>query len=309
MQEIINPIARHILESELNANTFLRLTNKGGNELYIVNNHNAPNVLLEIGRLREFAFREGGGGTGKELDLDEYDTGEHCYEQLIVWSPEDKEIVGGYRFIKCKNAIDSDGKIHLSTLHYFNFSNEFIKDFLPYTIELGRSFVQPLYQSKDGGRKGLFSLDNLWDGLGALIVLHKDVHYFFGKVTMYKSFNTNARDLIIGFMHHYFPDNKKLVVSKPELKKEITTDIHNFLLQLKDLDYKEGHILLNQKVREHGETVPPLVNSYMNVSATMRTFETANNPDFGDVDETCIFIDMREIYPSKSERHVATFIA
>jgi hypothetical protein len=307
MQQIIAPINRSLLASELNADTFLRHTNKGGNELYIVNNNNAPNVLLEIGRLRELAFREGGGGTGAALDLDAYDTGAHCYQQLIVWSPEDQEIVGGYRYIKCKDAIEANGDIHLSTLHYFDFSEEFKKDYLPYTIELGRSFVQPLYQNKDGGRKGLFSLDNLWDGLGALIVLHDDVHYFFGKVTMYKSFNVQARDHIIAFMYHYFPDPKKLVLAKPALRKSITTPVENFVQSLQGLDYKVGHILLNQAVRDLGEQVPPLVNSYMNVSATMKTFETANNPDFGDVDETCIFIDMREIYPSKAERHVSTF--
>jgi putative hemolysin len=309
MQPIIAPIDKKILLSELNAYTFLRTTNKGDNELYIVNQHNAPNTILEIGRLREEAFRLGGGGTGKEVDLDDYDTSAHCYQQLIVWDPETQEIVGGYRYIKCADAIDANGKIHLSTLSYFDFSEQYLKDYLPKTIELGRSFVQPNYQNKDGNRKGLFSLDNLWDGLGALMVLHKDeVQYFFGKMTMYKQFNQIARDHIIGFLYHYFPDADKLVVAKPHLKKSITHDIQAFLTQLKSLEFKAGHQLLNQIVKEHGETVPPLINSYMNLSSTMKTFDTAYNPDFGDVDETCILVNMLDIYDSKKDRHLNTFV-
>ena len=309
MQPIIAPIPKEVLLSELNASTFLRTTNKGDNELYIINQHNAPNVVREIGRLREEAFRLGGGGTGKEIDLDEYDTSEHCYQQLIVWNPEENEIVGGYRYIRCADAIDTNGDIHLSTTHYFNFSAQFLKDYLPKTIELGRSFVQPNYQNKDGNRKGLFSLDNLWDGLGALMVMHKDdVQYFFGKMTMYKQFNAIARDHIISFLYHYFPDKDKLVTAKAELRKPVLHDVQDFLIKLKELPYKEGHLLLNHIIKEYGETVPPLINSYMNLSSTMKTFETAYNPDFGDVDETCILIDMNDIYESKKDRHVTTYV-
>jgi hypothetical protein len=308
MESIIAPIAKSILKSELNTQTFLRATNKGDNEIYIVNNNNAPNVVLEIGRLREAAFRGGGGGTGKSADLDEYDTNKNCYEQLVVWSPEDEEIVGGYRFIHCKNAIDANGEVHLSTTHYFNFSTQFIKDYLPYTIELGRSFIQPLYQNKEGNRKGLFSLDNLWDGLGALMVLNKDLIYFFGKVTMYASFNQIARDSIITFMHHYFPDADKLVTAKADLYKGINNDLSEFEKSLDGKNYKDGHILLTHFVKDNEEHIPPMINSYMNISATMKTFDTAFNKDFGDVEETGILIDIRDIYDTKKDRHVTTFV-
>lgn len=307
MEEIIAPVSRALLEQELNEHTFLRKTNKGGNEIYIVNADNAPNVLLEIGRLREWAFREGGGGTGKPYDLDEYDEGPYSYQQLIVWSPEDKEIIGGYRYVKCKDVIDTNGKVHLSTTHYFDFSEQFIKDYLPYTIELGRSFVQPLYQSKDGGKKGLFSLDNLWDGLGALVVLHPDIQYFFGKVTMYKTFDLVARDHIMAFMQYYFPDKDNLLQAKPELKVAIVSPVTDFLNQLQGQEYKQGHLILNNFVKERGENIPPLINNYMNLSSTMKTFDTANNPDFGDVEETCILIAIKDIFPTKAERHVSTF--
>lgn len=308
MKEIIAPVSRAVLEEELNENTFLRHTNKGGNELYVINDETGPNTLLEIGRLRELAFRDSGGGTGLDCDLDEYDRGRYAYQQLIVWDPDAKEIIGGYRYIKCKDAIDANGVVHLSTTHYFDLSEKFVKDFLPTTIELGRSFVQPMYQGAQGGKKALFSLDNLWDGLGALVVLNPEVEYFFGKVTMYKSFDLAARDHIMAFMQTRFPDREELLRAKPELYQGITTDVQEFVAAIKPMDYRSAYGLLSNFVRSKGEQVPPLVNAYMSLSNTMRTFETANNPDFGDVEETCILVAIRDIYPEKSERHIQTFV-
>ncbi|OJV50396.1 MAG: hemolysin [Bacteroidetes bacterium 43-16] len=309
MEDIIAPISRGLLEQELNEKTFLRYTNKGGNELYVVNGQTSPNTLLEIGRLRELAFRDSGGGTGLACDLDDYDRGDHAYQQLIVWDPDAKEIIGGYRYIKCKDAIDAEGNIHLSTTHYFDFSEQFVKDYLPTTIELGRSFVQPKYQGKEGGKKALFSLDNLWDGLGALVVLNPDIEYFFGKVTMYKSFDLVARDHILAFMRSRFPDKDGLLSSKPELLESVKTEVAGFLREIEHMDYKAAYNTLSNYVRSRGEAVPPLINSYMGLSSTMRTFDTANNPDFGDVEETCILVSIKDIYPEKSERHIKSFEA
>ena len=200
MERIIDPIDKAILKRELNSDRFLRTTRKGGNEIYCVNIHNSPNVLKEIGRLREVTFRASGGGTGQALDLDDFDTSENCYDQLIVWSPEDEEIIGGYRFILCKKAIRDINNIELSTAHYFSFSEKFITDYLPNTIELGRSWVQPNFQPTVNPRKGLFALDNIWDGLGAIVKTNPDIKYFFGKVTMYPTYNTEARDFLLHFI-------------------------------------------------------------------------------------------------------------
>ena len=201
MMDTIAPISKELLKKELNEKQFIRQTRKGGNEIYSVDIHSSPNVLKEIGRLREVTFRASGGGTGKELDLDHYDTDEICYQQLIVWSPEDEEIIGGYRYIKCVNAIQNLPEINLSTKHYFSFTSRFISDFLPYTIELGRSWVQPDYQPSVNPRKGLFALDNIWDGLGAIIKFNPEIKYFFGKVTMYPNYNTEARNFLLTFMN------------------------------------------------------------------------------------------------------------
>jgi hypothetical protein len=303
MEEIIPAISKEVLKSELTKERFLRYTRKGDNEIYVVNQKNAPNTLQEIGRLREVTFRASGGGTGLSVDLDEFDTNEICYEQLIVWSPEDEEIIGGYRFIKCADAIDdSTGEIHLSTTHYFDFTERFITEYLPYTIELGRSWVQPNFQPTVNPRKGLFALDNIWDGLGALVIFNPEIRYFFGKVTMYPNYNTASRDFLLHFMHHYFPDNENLM--KPFHPLVQNYDKKYVEEQLKGLDFKDGFKVLNSAVRENGEFIPPLVNIYMNLSPTMKTFGTAVNPEFGNVEETGILVTIADIFEEKKERHM-----
>lgn len=305
MQAIIAPIDKEVLKRELSQDRWVRKANFGENHIYIVNYHNAPNVLREIGRLRESSFRAAGGGTGLELDLDDFDTCKNCYEQLIVWNPLDEEIVGGYRYIDCRNAVSKNGEVELATSELFNFSALFIEKYLPFTIELGRSFVQPAYQPSLNNRKGIFSLDNLWDGLGALVIDNPDTKYFFGKITMYPHFNAEARDVIHYFMNHYFPDKEQLITPKEPLGYK--TDISQVAGMFDRQDYKEGHKTLNQFVRKKGENIPPLVNAYMNLSLSMKNFGTAINPHFGDVEETGILVTIADIYPSKKERHIASY--
>ena len=260
-------------------------------------------MIQEIGRLREITFRASGGGTGLSIDLDEYDLGEYAYEQLIVWSPEDEEIIGGYRFAFCERAMDKEGNIHLSTTHYFDFTEAFISQYLPYTIELGRSWVQPNFQPTVNPRKGLFALDNIWDGLGVLVREHPEIKYFFGKVTMYTNYDTASRDFLLHFMHTYFPDREGLMKPFHPLIQDYDRAYADS--QLLGLDFKDGFKVLNAHIREKGEFIPPLVNIYMNLSPTMKTFGTAVNPEFGGVEETGILVTIADIFPEKKERHMA----
>lgn len=299
---IIPPVDRTLIKSELTAKTLVRTTRKGNNEIHIINHHNSPNVMREIGRLREVSFRDSGGGTGEEIDIDEMDTCEKCYEQLIVWSPEDEEIIGGYRYIYCPNAGEEHGEPALSTAHYFTFSKQFETDFLPKTIELGRSWVQPKYQPAVNPRKGLYALDNIWEGLGSLVNLIPEAEYYFGKVTMYPTYNTEARDFLLYFMRKYFPDPDNLISSKYPLQQSFDAEEFNNLLD--GLDYKKAYRTMKNFVRTRGENVPPLINIYMSVSPTMRTFETAVNPDFGGVEETGILIKIPDISESFRERYI-----
>jgi len=303
-QAIIPPVDRELIEQELTPERFVRNTNKGGNKIYIVNHHNAPNTMREIGRLREVSFRYAGGGTGKALDIDEADTRQRCYEQLIVYSPEDREIIGGYRFITGERAKNpKTGEYELSTAHYFNFSDQMKQEYLPYAIELGRSWVQPNYQPAINPRKGLFALMNIWDGLGCLLLQFPEIKYFFGKVTMYTSYNKEARDLLLAFMAHYFPNRLKLCEPKPELNAPFDDRLFKEYFN-SSLSYPEGFKLLNKLLKERGEFVPPLINIYMSLSDTMMTFGTARNPDFGDVEETAILVTIADIHQEVIDRHV-----
>lgn len=307
MEDIIAPIDKEVLKSELTEDKRLRFTNKSNNEIYIVTWKNAPNVLKEIGRLREIAFRAAGGGTGKSMDLDEYDLMENPYQQLIVWDPEAEEILGGYRYLLGDEVeFDTDGKPLLATAHMFNFSEKFLKDYLPTTIELGRSFVTLEYQSTRAGSKGLFALDNLWDGLGALTVVMPQVKYFFGKMTMYPSYNRFGRDMILYFLKKHFNDKDKLITPMQPLL--IETD-EKVLEKLFCYDtFKEDYKVLNTEVRKLGYNIPPLVNAYMSLSPTMRMFGTAINDGFGDVEETGILIAVDEILEEKRVRHIESYL-
>ena len=306
-QEIIQPIAKEILKSELTPDRQLRMTNKSHNEIYVITAHNAPNVMKEIGRLREIAFREAGGGTGKDMDIDEFDTCDNCYKQLIVWNPEAEEIIGGYRYLLGTDwDYDEKGQPILATSHMFHFSEKFVKDYAPWTIELGRSFVSLPYQSSRMGAKSLFALDNLWDGLGALTVIKPNVKYFFGKMTMYPSYIRKGRDMILYFLKKHFDDKEKLIIPMKPL--EMDTDPQEFEHLFAGESFKEDYKVLNGEIRKLGYNIPPLVNAYMSLSPTMKLFGTAINYGFGDVEETGILIAVDEILEEKRVRHIDSFI-
>lgn len=301
MEPIIAPVERELLKAELTPERKLRDTNHAGNEIYIFTAEECPMLMREVGRLREEAFRRAGGGTGHEVDIDEEDMAPDGYYQLIVWDPEREEIVGGYRFIVCT----SSNPHHLSTEHYFRFSPRFRRRYLPHTLELGRSFVQIAYQSREN-RKSIYALDNLWDGLGAVLVLNPKVRYLFGKVTMYTSYRTEARNALIWFLHHYFPDREHLVEGIHPLKLDLDDPFYEQLFSGEN--FHENYLILLQEIRKANEHIPPLVNAYMNLSPTMLVFGTAINHEFGEVEETGILINVNELHEDKRKRHIMSFV-
>ena len=306
MQDIIQPIDRDLLKNELTSEKLLRHTNKSNNDIYVVTSHNSPYIMQEIGRLREIAFRYYGGGTGMSVDIDDFDIMENAYRQLVVWDSEEEQILGGYRFLCGEDVrLDTDGKPILATAHLFDFSAEFLKDYLPYTVELGRSFVSLDYQATLGSSKGIFVLDNLWDGLGALTVIKPSLKYFYGKVTMYSTYNVEARNMILYFLNAHFPDNKGLVTPKHPLNTCV--DIAKMEALFCFDNFKDNYKVLNQEVRRLGYNVPPLINAYMSLSPMMRVFGTAINDCFGDVEETGILIAIDEILEEKKKRHIESF--
>jgi hypothetical protein len=304
MQEIIDAIDRDLIEKELTPDKFVKLTNSGNNEIYIVSYHNAPNVTREIGRLREITFRDAGGGTGFDCDLDEFDTDEeNPFQQLFVWDPREKEVIGGYRFIHGKTLKrKADGHINTPTSELFQLSERFISEFLPSTIELGRSFVQPLYQPTVNLRRGMYALDNIWNGLGAILNINPDVKYYFGKITMYPHYNIEARDMILYFLEKYFGDKNNLVYPFDPLA--LTTPESMLSEIFIGGSYEKDYKILVQNVRQRFENIPPLVNAYMNLSSTMLYFGTSLNPGFGEVEESGILVTLDDVYDIKKDRHL-----
>jgi hypothetical protein len=302
---VIAPIDKALLKKELTEDILFRATKKGKREIYITTAHRSPNIMREIGRLREISFGAEGGGSGTPCDIDKYDTlaEPHCYKQLFVWDPQDEEIIGGYRFLIGKDIlVTPEGELCSATADLFDFTEEFRKHYLNNTMELGRSFVRPDYQPTNSIRKGMYSLDNLWDGLGGLSLTHKEVKYFFGKITMYPSLNTKARDCILYFYKKHFPDNEGLVFPKQSV--EIQTDYNELVKLFNGKNYKEDYQILVQSVRNLGENIPPLVNAYMNLSSTMKSFGTSINTHFSDVEETGILVTIADIYAEKQERYI-----
>lgn len=307
MEKIIDPIDKNLIKSELTVQKRVRTTNKANNEIYVFTAHDSPNLMKEVGRLREIAFRYYGGGTGLKADIDSYDTMDVPYHQLIVWDPENEEILGGYRFIYGADVeFDENHKPMLATAHLYNYSERFIKDYLPFTVELGRSFVSLEYQSTLMSRKGIFALDNLWDGLGALTVIDPDIKYFFGKVTMYGTYNKDARNMILYFLNKHFPDNENLVTPIDPLKTG--TNIEQMEQLFIGKKFNEDYRILNKEVRNLGYNIPPLINAYMNLSPTMRFFGTAINDEFGDVEESGILIEIEQILEDKRARHIESYL-
>lgn len=307
MKSIIDPIPVDVLKQELTEDKFLRKTNALNNYIYMIDAHDSPNVLREIGRLREMTFRAAGGGTGKELDLDEFDEGPHAWKQLIVWNPEEEEIVSAYRFIKGIDApVDEKGYPHTATSELFELSPQFIEEYWPRTIELGRSFVQPKYQVSADPRKGLFALDNIWDGLGALAVKYPEIEYFFGKMTMYNTYSRLARRLILDFLKRYFKGDENLIkpIRSSDRSKKMNKK-NNAIYKEKNLS--DSLTILKKRVRAMGTVIPPLIKSYMSISPSLKYYGISDNPSFGEVEELAITIHIPDIYENKKERHIKSF--
>ena len=304
MENIIEPVNRKKLEAELTPDRFLRKTNAADNDIYMIDAHNAPNVMLEIGRLREITFRAAGGGTGKSVDIDEYDTCEVPFKQLLVWNDKDKEIISSYRFILGRDVpLDANGYPHTPCSKLFRFSQKFIENQWQKTIELGRSFVQPQYQATSDTRIGLFSLDNMWDGLGTLVVDYPDQEYFFGKMTMYNSYNRMARNMILNFLEKRFKGDDSLITPFNPTQKSEKPLKEMFTGGTLAEDFK----ILNHNILDIKTTIPPLIKAYMSLSSTMQYFGASANEEFGEVEEIAILLTIKDIYEKKISRHINTY--
>lgn len=300
MQPIIPPVETALLMSELEGH-LLRPSNKADNLIYDITAHECPNVMREIARLREISYREGGGSTGNEMDMDDMDTMTRPYHQLIVWDPENRQIVGGYRYLLGSEAEIRDGQPYITSAHLFHYSERFIREFLPYSVEFGRAFVQPMYQKREMGVKALFALDNIWDGIGALLYNHPEIRYLFGKVTIYPDYNSTARELIYNYLDRFHRGDRTLFAPYHEEKVQtIPTPFEG-----DDLD--QNYHLLQHAVREQGTVIPPMFTAYLNITDHLMFMGNAINDELSNVYETGIMVSMDTVYAEKKERYMAPY--
>lgn len=309
MNSIIDPVPVELLKAELTKSKKLEDTNKGHNELYIVTWQDSPNVVTEVGRLRELTFREAGGSTGNAIDLDEYDKMEKPYKQLIVWDPDNESIIGGYRFFFGSDAMfDEKGQPIMASSHQFRFSQKFIDEYLPHVLELGRNFVAPEYQSSKNGAKSMYAFDNLWDGLVAIIMKHPNLLYFFGKITIYPSYDHITRDLIHHFLRKHYGDQDELVRPWDDQAVMPDSDPELMDLVLNKEDLLEDYKLLKAAARMRGVNVPPNVTAYISITSQMLMFGTAVNHLMHNIEDSCVLIPFDSIYHEKKSRHIGAYI-
>jgi len=306
VEEIIKPISKEILINELKIALFLRPTRVGNNEVYIFSSEQCPNLMQEVGRLRELTFREAGAGFGKEVDIDDYDICEHRCKQLIVWDPIKKEIVGGYRFnlfydLKNKNLNDTP----LSNKSFYNVSNKFVSDYIPYLVELSRAFIQPMFQPKYAGRRAAFSLDNIWDGLGALVIKYPFLKYYFGRLTFFSNYNATVRDSIFYFFQKHLKGDTSLLQAKRPLS--LDTPISYIKKKINMSDIKEDYKSLQLIAKEHNAVIPPLMKSYYNASSSLKVFDPVFDSYFGSSYAAAIIVTIKDIYPSYVKRYIKPY--
>ncbi len=312
MKQIIPPVDTAILLAELEGH-LLRPSNKAGNLIYDITAHECPNVMREIARLREISYRAGGGATGNEMDIDDMDTMAHPYHQLLVWDPEHQQIVGGYRYLLGSEAEIRDGQPYITSAHLFRYSDTFIRDYLPYTIEFGRAFVQPMYQQREMGIKALFALDNIWDGIGAVMADHPELRWMIGKVTIYPDYNHMARELIYTYLERYHRGPKGLFEPYHPFHASLIPEEAAQLLELtahtfEGDDAQANYHALQRAVREQGAVIPPMFSAYLNLTNDLLFFGNAVNDELADVYETGIMVDFQTVYSEKKERYLAPYI-
>jgi putative hemolysin len=283
-----------LLEAEIaNLSPHQRLAVHSNYAVYAAAANQIPNLLYEIGRLREITFRNAGEGTGAAADLDEFD--QH-YSHLILWNRETHEVVGGYRFAKTDEVIASRGPRGLYTSTLFRLSRGFHDSVHP-SIELGRSFVRPEYQ------KSYQPLLLLWKGIGQYLTSHPRYRYLFGPVSISKEYGSSSRALMVSYLKTRCGDEALGSFVHPR---------HKFRTRpIRDLDSRNLASLLGN-VDELSEViadlepdhkgVPVLLRHYLNLGGRILDFSVDQN--FSSVLDGLILVDLTAANKRVLERYM-----
>lgn len=291
MEPIIEPVDKALLKEEFSRATELTEASRGDIKVYCTDS-SFPSILREIGRLREIAFRKGGGGTGTACDVDRYDLDPSMkFRQLVVWDAEEEAIAGGYRFVYGYDIkLKEDGQPDIPAAHIFNFSEKFIKEEMPHTMELSRSYISEDHQRNNSARKSIFVLDCLFK---AICVASREggMTDIFGKVTFYPDYPKEAFSMLTSLMkkHCYVSDEIKpcvpyLAAPAKDAKKILTAK-----------EFRANFRALVSTFVQRKLYLPPILKSYMNLTNTMKYYGATINQEFGGVVEMGIKIHMPDL--------------
>jgi len=249
-------------------------------------------ILRELGRLREIAFRAVGEGSGRRRDLDRFDDD---YYHLVLWDPQELEIVGAYRFIPTEVQLAEKGisGIYSSSLFDYDASMEPV---LKQGIELGRSFIQPAYWGKRG-------LDYLWLGIGAYLAKYPQYRYLFGPVSISGTMPVAARDLLIAFYRLYFSPSQALAQSH----RPYPASLPQVLAQFAGDDYAADMVRLKNLLSNIGCSIPTLYKQYTDLCEPggVQFIDFGNDPAFNDCIDGLVLVDLQQLKPARYQRYIA----
>jgi putative hemolysin len=282
-EEVGYPAFRQDVLREIEQIEDAMLLDQSGFTCYAVKAHRIPNLLHEVGRQREITFREVGEGTGKSLDLDEYD---FYYYHLILWHKENQELAGAYRIGLGSEIIELYGKKGFYTNSLFKMKNEF-KPYLRRSIELGRSFVVSKYQRQ---RWPLFLL---WQGITIFMDHFKDVKYIIGPVSMSDQYQRLSKELMIQFLLEEYGDKELAQYVKPRnrIVMEDIIDREALLLTVKK-EIKQMDKLIGQ-IEPMGLSMPILYKKYLAQNAKIIAFN--RDPLFNNAIDGFMMLDIEKM--------------
>ncbi|MCB0359012.1 MAG: lysophospholipid acyltransferase family protein [Bdellovibrionales bacterium] len=252
-----------------------------------------PSILAELGRLREYTFRQAEEGTGKKTDIDRFD--QH-YVHLFLWNVKKREVVGAYRLGRTDYILQHFGLHGLYTRSLFEFPLHLLEQLGP-SLELGRSFVRPEYQ------KNYWALMSLWKGIGRYVALHPQYRMLFGPVSINSEYDSVSRQLIAAFLrvNNFLPEFARMVRPKNPLRPEAIRGIdkENISIVVKDIDEVSDLI---DEIEARGQGVPVLLRQYLKLGGKLLGFSV--DPNFGSVLDGLILVDLAETHPKWLGRYL-----
>ncbi|MCC6576602.1 MAG: lysophospholipid acyltransferase family protein [Flavobacteriales bacterium] len=289
-KEIVEAIDTHVLERELAGIQDLKLNTQAEFDLYLAGAHRIPNMLREIGRLREVTFRAVGEGTNKRIDLDEFDL---YYDHLFLWDREKRRLAGAYRIGDGARIMPRYGRrgLYLSTLFRMDRAMDRV---LRRSFELGRSFIAQEYQRQ---RLPLFML---WRGLLIHITSNPAHRYLIGPVSISSTYSHFSRALIMAYVerHHYDHDMAALVTPRNRFRVKRDGPDSEALVQASEADMKKMDRLIAE-FDPHETAMPVLLKKYLLLNARIIGFNC--DPHFNDALDGLMVLDLHKLPPRTVE--------